>query len=189
LCVLLASLAFCGSIVWTLNLRTAGAAIVMTMAVLAVAALVGVVPLREESAPPQIGLVLASELASAWLLGGATTAMLLGHWYLTAPMMSLAPLVRLNRLFGAAAAVRGLLAGASLLQVAGTSLGETHAIWLSLRWAAGIIGPLILCVLVGRTLRYRNTQSATGILFAGVILTFIGETAAMLLARDLNWPL
>ena len=52
----------------------------------------------------------------------------------------------------------------------------------------GIIAPVVLCLLVWRILRYRNTQSATGVLFAGVILTFIGETTAALLSRDLEWP-
>jgi hypothetical protein len=38
-------------------------------------------------------------------------------------------------------------------------------------------------------LRYRNTQSATGVLFAAVILVFIGETTAAVLSRDLKWPM
>jgi len=40
-----------------------------------------------------------------------------------------------------------------------------------------------------RILKYRNTQSATGVLFAAVILAFIGETTAALLFREFHWPL
>jgi hypothetical protein len=42
--------------------------------------------------------------------------------------------------------------------------------------------------MVWRILKYRNTQSATGVLFAGVILTFIGELSAALLDKDLSHP-
>ena len=40
-----------------------------------------------------------------------------------------------------------------------------------------------------RILRYRNTQAATGVLFAAVILSFIGEMSAALLAGELQRPL
>jgi hypothetical protein len=118
--------------------------------------------------------------------------MLLGHWYLTATSMSLDPLHRLTLLLLAAAIVRTALAAAGLGTLpAGPSsaLHGVHAIWLTLRWTAGLIGPLLLCLMVRRILRYRNTQSATGVLFAAVILVFIGETTAALLFRDFDWPL
>ena len=40
-----------------------------------------------------------------------------------------------------------------------------------------------------RILRYRNTQAATGVLFAGVILVFLGEMSAALLLAELRHPL
>ena len=85
--------------------------------------------------------------------------------------------------------VRGALALAGLLTVQGVSWSGVPAIWLALRWAAGIIGPLVLGAMVLRILKYRNTQSATGVLFAAVILAFIGETTAALLYREFHWPL
>ena len=60
---------------------------------------------------------------------------------------------------------------------------------LALRRRNEILGPLAACLLVWRILKYRNTQSATGVLFAGVIVTFIGELAAALLFEDLGLPL
>jgi hypothetical protein len=59
-------------------------------------------------------------------------------------------------------------------------LSALDPILISLRWAAGIAGPLILVILTRRVLRYRNTQSATGVLFAAVILVFIGEAVALM---------
>lgn len=193
-CVLLAVSAFAGSIMWTLARRAAGGLIAYMVAALAVAGVVGTAALAGDSRPGGLhafgqALTIASDLSSAWLVGGATAAMLLGHSYLTAPMMSLAPLERLTRLLGAAALLRGLLAGLSLLWLGEWSFSQTQWTWLALRWTAGVIGPLIVCALVWRILRYRNTQSATGVLFAGVIVAYIGETAAMLLQRDVGVPL
>ena len=48
--------------------------------------------------------------------------------------------------------------------------------------------PLALSLVLLRILRYRNTQSATGVLFAGLIVVFMGEMTAALLERDLLVP-
>jgi hypothetical protein len=58
-----------------------------------------------------------------------------------------------------------------------------------MRWLAGILGPICVAIMVWRILKYRNTQAATGVLFVGVILTFIGEMSASLLYHDLKLPL
>jgi hypothetical protein len=42
--------------------------------------------------------------------------------------------------------------------------------------------------MVHRILSYRNTQSATGVLFVAVILTFIGELTGDLLLRTVRIP-
>jgi hypothetical protein len=60
--------------------------------------------------------------------------------------------------------------------------------WLALRWLAGILGPLVVCWMTMQILKLRNTQAATGVLFVGVILTFIGELSASLLYYDLKIP-
>ncbi|MFO0883145.1 MAG: hypothetical protein U0894_02990 [Pirellulales bacterium] len=39
------------------------------------------------------------------------------------------------------------------------------------------------------TLKIPNTQSATGILYAGVILAFIGELTGQLMSLGGGWPL
>ena len=194
LCLLLAMLSFIGSVCWTLARRSSGSVACVVVALLAAATLIlATVPFAAGSAAGQL-LIAVSELSSAWLFGGVVTAMLLGHWYLTATGMSLDPLIRLTQLLLIAAVLRAVLAGVALVTLPSTSPQDAtaegvHGIWLILRWTAGLIGPLILGVMVRRILRYRNTQSATGVLFAAVILVFIGETTASLLFRDFHWPL
>lgn len=188
-CLLLAGAAFLGSVMWTLERRTAGGAIAAVIALVSLAALL--------SSSPRVGslsdmgeqLRLLSDLSSAVLLGGAVTAMLLGHWYLTAPTMSIEPLRRMTWYFGGAGLFRLVVAGVGFAVFWGTIGDATLWSWLALRWAAGLFGPLAVFVMVWRILKHRNTQSATGVLYVGVILTFLGELTGSLLYRELSAPL
>jgi len=182
-----ALVAFAGSVLWTLARRRAATALTFAVASLAVTTDLGSLMMRDLTWL-DMSFVAVGELASAWALGGLTTTMLLGHWYLTAPMMSIDPLRTMTRLMIAALAFRGLVSATALLTV-DASMSATHAVWLTMRWIGGIAGPIVLCVLVLRILRYRNTQSATGVLFAAVVLAFLGETAAILLTGEFHWPL
>ena len=183
----LAVLAYVGSVLWTLNRRSAGTAIAYLIMVLSVVALARVSQVSDVVAQPAIWLI--ADLSSAVLLGTTVTAMLLGHWYLTAPTMSIRPLQRLTHFLGYALITRLIVSLTALVQAWGLVQTGTHWIWLVLRWTSGFAGPAVVCVLVWRILKYRNTQSATGVLFAGVILVFIGETTGALLARELGYPL
>jgi hypothetical protein len=189
LCGLTAGIAYVGSIAWSLNRRALGNGCVYGVAALSTAILLSSSVGRGELHSVAGGLVLVSQLAAALLLGAALAGMLLGHWYLTAPTMSIAPLSRVNICFGAAAIFRFLASLAGLVLVWPRLSGGTPALWIVLRFAAGIGGPLVLAALVWRILKYRNTQAATGILFVGVILTFIGELSATLASRELGVPL
>jgi hypothetical protein len=53
--------------------------------------------------------------------------------------------------------------------------------WLPVRWAVGLLAPLVLTVMAWQTARIRSTQSATGILYVVVIFCFLGELTGMLL--------
>ena len=185
----MAFLAYVGSIVWTLDRRPAGAVCVWLILTAAVTSLLlsrggwGLLV----TAPGAFSFL--SNLATAAVLGGAVTGMLLGHWYLTAPTMSIDPLKQLSLYFGAAVVLRLLVSTAGWF-LAGQALHDgTHWTWFAMRWLAGILGPLAIAVMAVRILRYRNTQAATGVLFAGVILVFIGEMAAALLYAELHVPL
>ena len=186
LCAVLAAAAFLGSGFWTLGRRGVGTGFVFVILALSGVLLIGSASTGWETA--RGWLFPAAEVATAATLGGAMTGMLLGHWYLTAPTMSIQPLSSLNRLFAIALGLRLVVSTVALVDGYAMLHGGTHILWLCLRWLAGILGPLVLVAMVSRILRYKNTQSATGVLFVEVILTFIGELSATLLARELHWP-
>jgi hypothetical protein len=185
LAVLIAVTSYLSSMLWMLGRRRPGEIALRIVAGLGIVLLLGSMDAGRGG-----GALLSafSELSAAWLLGGTLTAMLLGHWYLTATGMPLEPLARLNQFVAAAAVLRVILAGTGLLTLPDHDFSSLEQIWMFLRWSAGCVGPLVMTGLVSRILRFRNTQSATGVLFAAVILAFIGETTASLLTRVLHWP-
>lgn len=188
--IAIAVVAYVGSIVWTLDRRGPGRLAIAGILGLSTAAMIGTQPLVGKSAGfAAMLLVLAAEVSSAWLLGTALTGMLLGHWYLTATSMPLTPLIRLNQFFLSATLLRAVTAAIGLATCPTAVTDVTHLVWLALHWLSGIAGPFVMALLIGRILAYRNTQSATGVFFAGVILAFMGEMAATLLSGELGHPL
>jgi hypothetical protein len=131
---------------------------------------------------------LGEHLTSAALLGLATAAMLLGHWYLIAPTMSIRPLLRLLAGLFAALGLRALTAGVALGPwLAGEVPFDRVAwLWLATRWGAGMAGPLVLTGMAWQAARMRSTQSATGILYVVVIFVFLGELTDQLLQSHLR---
>lgn len=189
--IVTAIVSFVGSTLWTLERRRGGTIacfLVAACSMVLVASLQGTSP--ADGSPTWMRLIDGP--SAGWLLGGLTGAMLLGHWYLTATGMPLRPLEGATRLAQAAVVVRLAVAIlGTLLAPEGVreSLLGGHFVWTLLRWLAGLAGPLILTLMTPGTLKYRNTQSATGVLFAAVILAFIGEAAAILLRTELRWTL
>jgi len=134
-------------------------------------------------------------LTSAALLGAAMSSMLMGHSYLVAPAMSMTPLRRLLAALFVAVALRSLLELAIAhvwwqYRQHGRNLdGElvTQAslqfdgILMLVRLGVGIIGVAFLGWLAWRCAAIRSTQSATGILYVVVILSFFGELLGLLL--------
>ena len=184
LCYGVAGVSFLGSVLWTLERRFGGSVLCFAILVMSTIALIG----NAMSADDgwwflEAAIVPAGELASAAMVGGFLTTMLLGHWYLTAPTMTIRPLFRLTLYLSVCTAARCAVSVAAYLANGKPIAGLTEWMWLSLRWGAGIVGPAVLVVMVVRILDHRNTQSATGVLFVGVILTFIGELSGSLLAR------
>jgi hypothetical protein len=133
----------------------------------------------------------ADVVTGGMVLGTTMAAMLLGHWYLNSPTMALAPLRRLIWIMGAAIAVRAIVCGLGLVLEleAGSWPRMQVLLFILLRWLAGIFGAAGLTVMSWKTLLIPNTQSATGILYVGVIATFIGELVSLLLSSSTAYPL
>jgi hypothetical protein len=193
------ALAFAGSVVWSLEGAPAG----LGLTALTVVALGGALWLLDPAVPgnrlpadeennlntaaetvPVAG-VAAADIASAALLGAALSAMLMGHSYLIAPGMSLAPLLRLIAAVAVAVLARGAVDGWALWRWTAAHpsvrLGNDLLVWLPLRWLAGFVLPLGLVWMAWQSARIRSTQSATGILYVVVIFCFLGELTDQLL--------
>lgn len=129
-------------------------------------------------------IAILNVAGSSALLGLATTAMLIGHWYLISPTMSLAPLRRLLVGLFAAVGIQAALASVNLAHAATDreSWSNADLLWLFLRWGVGLVSVLALTIMAWQTAKIRSTQSATGILYVVVIFTYMGELAAMVLA-------
>ncbi len=214
---LIAAMGFVGSVFWTLERRRAGALI--GFVVLGLSAELIAAPIANAGSDfygigfrdtilkfgaPTVSsachplLAVASEFVGAAVLGSTVVGMLLGHWYLTTPTMSIDPLKRLNLFLGIAGVLRFVVSAVIVLMFMGgaidandriTSLSAAPSTWIGLRWLAGVIGPLVVSLMVWRILKYRNTQAATGVLFVGVILAFIGDMTAALLLSETKLPL
>lgn len=175
------ALCFAGSLAWHLDSAPGGRLLVwLTAPVLAACLLFA----ESERTPWHI----ADDLAAAALLGSTTTAMLMGHSYLIAPAMSLTPLYRLLGALAAALGLRVVLACVGLwlwtAQRGGGNLETEMVLWLPVRWALGLLGPMFLGWMAWETARIRSTQSATGILYVVVVVCFLGElTSQLLVAR------
>jgi hypothetical protein len=133
----------------------------------------------------------SSRTASGWLLGVTLTAMLLGHYYLTAPAMSIEPLKRVVAVSAAALAARCLLAGIGLwvsqagLLGSGTGpIAVTFGFFVAARWGMGFVGTAISTYMTWKTAQIRSTQSATGILYITMIFVLFGELTSLILAVD-----
>jgi hypothetical protein len=186
--------AFVGSTLWMVERRWGGRCAFFLIGVASFLWMIAkILSLGPDAAPgpdasAQSVLLAASSLASAGTLGAAMSGMLLGHRYLTAPGMPIEPLHWANHTLGVAALVRLAVSALALLYVGRALTDSTYVVWLVLRWLSGIAGPLVVWFMVRRILVYRNTQSATGVLFVGVILTFIGELTADILYRAVGVP-
>jgi protein NrfD len=154
--------------------------------------------------PPHSGTLAARALASAaltagaGLLGSATLALLLGHWYLYSPGLPISHLWRLTTLAAAFIAARFLVfvieAPALARSSTGASIGaggstvdaaailDSNLPLLAIRFLLGILIPGVLAWMIDRTVRIRSTQAATGLLYVSFIFVLFGEFIAAYLS-------
>ena len=151
------ALAFIGSVIWALEGTPGGRWLLALLAVVLAAALVLAEWSRDDVGP--LSRRLAADAASAILLGAALNAMLLGHFYLIAPGMSLTPLLRLLAVLVGAIFLRMAVAGLGLWSWSAehslTNLTDVTVMWLPVRWGVGFVGALVLAWMAWRTARIR----------------------------------
>jgi protein NrfD len=144
-------------------------------------------------------LTIASFLSSAALLGGACTAMVLGHWYLIIPSMQVAHLQSLVKIHIASMVVRIVVVGAAVFVAMVTwepGLGPSfrayvtslNGIFFWQRVLFGLAGPALLSYLTWETAKIRSTQSATGILYVDFFTVVVGEVLAKYLLLATRVP-
>ena len=188
-----AIVSYVGAVLWLYELPHVG------RPAIGVVGLLGLLGAWQETvlpSPPTFGdqlLFRLDPVAGGLTLGMTIGAMLLGHWYLNAPGMKLAPLRQLVLGMAAAIVLRAVVSGVGLGFTVASDSGalETGVFqaMLALRWLAGIVGSLVVAGMTWQTLKIPNTQSATGILYVGVITTFLGELTAQLLSQRTPFPL
>lgn len=187
----LVGLAYLDAVAWGLGLPRLAVPLTAAIALAAggVLAAASRTPASEAWALGTLG-----RLASGFLLGSTLTAMLLGHYYLTAPAMSIAPLRRFVRAMAWGLGARAALAALALaawsygaIHVPSTTAASVAPLFLAVRWGIGVLGPAVAIALAWKTVAIRSTQSATGILYIAMILVLFGElTAPMVLTRDIG---
>ena len=143
-------------------------------------------------------LLPAFFLTSALFLGSVCFAMILGHWYLISPALSIRPLRRATRLILVSLTAKGILFGVALYlyaTAADPARQQTiHAFlgaggfFLWARALFGIVGPAVLSLMIWSTVKIRSTQSATGLLYVATVLVLIGELLSKFLLYATSVP-
>ena len=126
-------------------------------------------------APRQSVWMAISCAGIAAACGIALMDMLLGHAYLTAAKMGIAPFRRINLALVVALALRAICAGPIVYllnarQPVDRLLG-IFGLYIATRWFVGLIIPALFVYMAHDCIKRRSTQSATGILYvAGVFI-------------------
>jgi protein NrfD len=139
--------------------------------------------------PPVQAMTILSFFSSALLLGGACTAMILGHWYLVIPSLPVSHLQSIVKVHMASMVVRVVVVAAAILVAIASwepGLGPSFqryifsvaGIFFWQRVLFGLLGPAVLSYLTWETAKIRSTQSATGILYVDFFTVVVGEVLA-----------
>ncbi|HEY5040346.1 MAG TPA: hypothetical protein VIJ93_14875 [bacterium] len=139
-------------------------------------------------------LLLVHAVSSALVLGAGILAMMLGHWYLVTPKLSIAPLKRYSAGYILLTAWVALELFLSFLLYRGTDpenlnrLLSGELIFVIFRVTWGLAAPLGLSYWIWTTVKMKSTQSATGILYASMVCTMIGEGMSLYLTLATGVP-
>lgn len=150
-------------------------------------------------APVDELMTVVSFLSSAALLGGACTAMILGHWYLVIPSLEVSHLQSIVKLHIASMVVRVTVVSAAVfLAIAAWQPGlgpsfrhyifSVSGVFFWQRVLFGLFGPALLSYLTWETAKIQSTQSATGILYVDFFAVVVGEVLAKYLLLATGVP-
>jgi protein NrfD len=176
-------------------------------AIVAVAVVTGVIAVMLQALDVSAGgsltvnaLTVASFLTSAAMLGGACTAMILGHWYLVIPSLQVWHLQSIVKVHIASMLARIVVVGAAVWFAIATWQPESGApnfrhyimsvegIFFWQRVLFGLAGPAVLSYLTWETAKIRSTQSATGILYVDFFTVVVGEVLAKYIVLATHVP-
>jgi hypothetical protein len=126
-------------------------------------------------------------LSSVLYMGVVTYSMLLGHWYLVTPRLSVAPLLKSTYILWALAIIKiavllyNLNMDGRFFVEGSTFAGGYMFNWVMLTmrvgWGYGVV--LLMSYFSYRLIKMRSTQSATGVLYAMTFFVLVGELTAM----------
>jgi len=148
---------------------------------------------------PAQAMTALSFFSSAFLLGGACTAMILGHWYLVIPSLQVSHLQSIVKVHMASMVVRVVVVSAAIVFAILSwepGLGPNFSryifsiagIFFWQRMLFGLAGPAVLSYLTWETAKIRATQSATGILYVDFFTVVVGEVLAKYLLLATRVP-
>ncbi len=124
-------------------------------------------------------------------VGTVQTGMLLGHWYLVTPNLTVAPLARITRLFLYA------LLGQAVLVLVNSGPWVTGSLALSDKWGAiywlrvlvGIVFPIVLAYMTLQTCKIKAHMSSTGFLYVALACVLAGEIVSRVILFQTYVPL
>lgn len=134
-------------------------------------------------------LLAVNGFASALILGTVLGAMITGHWYLVQHNLSMKPLLDSARIFLGAVVLKLVVFLAGMLIIFGAERFLAYLVLLDFssylfigRVAVGLVIPFVFGIMVWKSAKISSTQSATGILYATIILVLVGETFSKFLS-------
>ena len=161
---------------WTAVLTGAGALVTQAMAAAAGGGML------------RTAMTGASFVTSAALLGGTSTAMILGHWYLVIPSMEVSLLQSIVKFHIGSTALRILVVSVvvwwalTAAELPGPGferyIFSIDGVFFWQRILFGLLGPVVLAYMTWETAKIRSTQSATGILYVDFFTVIVGEVLA-----------
>ncbi len=157
---------------------------------------IGYLPWLEPGFNPLLFFAL-NAVSSALALGAVTLAMMLGHWYLVTPKLSIEPLKRYSALYILLTVWTALkLTFGFFYFTHSLEQGPNHfferinqeSIFILFRVSWGLLVPLGLSYWIWATVKMKSTQSATGILYAAMVCTMMGEGMGIYLTLRTGIP-